>query len=174
VAAVKNILSCLLLIILLPACAGAHPAPAAGSTDSSAAVMSPVNDYLVKSIGQASFGGRVFCAYDLLGTDNRAEQADVYVWALCAEYYLDGDTLTMGTASSLPVSIHLQASDGEYQVSGSEVPMDGMGYGASIERIFPSGAIRQMCRQSADCYNERAERLEDATRQQAAEYYHVP
>jgi hypothetical protein len=170
----KNALACILLIILLPACAGLHPAAVAGSADPALALMAPVNGYLVKEIGQATSGGKVFCAYDVLGTNVRSEKADVYVWALCAEYYLEGKNLTMGTASSLPVALHLLALGGAYRVASSKIPMDGMEYGTSIQRIFPAKAIQKMCRENADCYNERAKRLEDSTRQQAAEYYKVP
>jgi len=169
----KNLFWCILLIASLAACASPAPGPAGGSTDATAAFMPSVNNYLVKNLGLTAFGGQVFCAYDVLGTAVPSRKTDVYIWALCAEYFLHDKTLTMGTASSLPVALHLQESGGVYQVTGMEVPLDGMGYGASLVRIFPAEAIQKMCREDADCYNERAKRLEDATREQAAEFYKV-
>ena len=131
----------------------------------------PVESYLAEDVGHAYFFGKVFCAYDVLGADVRPDKADVYVWALCGEYYVDKNVLTPGTASSLPVAIHLQMEDGRYVVIDHEVPMDGMEWGASIQRIFPSDAIEKMCETNAGCYNERAERLEEAIEQKAMDYY---
>lgn len=170
----KKLLSFLLSVILLPACTIMNRKPAASSPNPSVTYLAHVQDYLVKHIVQANFGGRVFCAYDVLGADMLSDRADVYVWALCAEYYREGEILTMGTASSLPVAMHMQISSGGYQMVSSEVPEDGIGYGASLQRIFPEAAIERMCHDNADCYNERANRLEGATKQQAEEFYSAP
>jgi hypothetical protein len=132
-----------------------------------------VESALVDNIGVTAFGGKVFCAYDVLGTTLRENGADVYVWALCGEYYLVNNMLTQGTASSLPVALHLQASNGEYQVVSHEVPGDGTQYWPGIQRIFPPDAILAMCLETVNCYNERAQRLEIAIEQDAREYYGV-
>lgn len=143
----------------------------AACTPTSAELLTPVESYLVENIGQAFSGGKVFCAYDVLGTETRDNGASVYVWALCGEYTLVNGELTLSTASSLPVALHMQKSGGQYQVVSHEVPLDGMGYGASIQRIFPPEAIEKMCETNADCYNERAERLQKTIEQKAREYY---
>jgi len=155
---------CLLVALVLTALAACTP--------KSANFLLPVNDYLVQNFGQASFGGKVFCAYDVLGTESRDDRADVYVWALCGEYYLDNNVLTLGTASSLPVALYVQESDGKYNVIDHEFPGDGTAYMPDIQRIFPSDAIQKMCHeQHPDCYNERATRLENEIEQKAREYY---
>jgi len=151
----------LVLVCLLPvACMSASPA-----------YLAPVESYLVENIGQAYTSGKVFCAYDVLGTASKAEGTDVYVWALCGEYYLNNTVLTLGTASSLPVALYEKNSDGIFTVIGYEIPSDGTAYMSDIQRIFPSDAIQAMCHEDANCYNERARRLESEIEQKAGEFY---
>jgi hypothetical protein len=149
-----------LVLALLAACTPASPEP-----------LTPVESYLVENIGQAYSGGKVFCAYNVLGTESRDNVANVYVWALCGEYTLDNGVLTLSTASSLPVALHMQKSNGQYTVTSYEVPRDGIDYGPSIQRIFPPDAIEKICVTNTDCYNERAERLQNKIEQKAGEYY---
>ena len=156
----KKIIILVLALMLPAACTTASPD-----------FLTPVESYLVENIGQAYSGGKVFCAYDVLGSESRDNGANVYVWALCGEYTLDNGVPTLGTASSLPVALHMQKSGGQTKVVSHEVPLDGMGYGASIQRIFPPEAVEKMCETNADCYNERAERLEKTIEQAAADYY---
>jgi hypothetical protein len=156
----RKLFAAALAMAVLSACAPASPD-----------YLAPVESYLIENIGEASFGGKVFCAYDVLGADLRAERADVYVWALCAEYHLEGGALTMGTAGSLPVALTMQKSNGQYTVTGHAVPGNGTDYWPSILRIFPAGAVENMCEGKIDCYNERAARLENAVEEQARGYY---
>lgn len=149
-----------LVLVLLAAC-----------TPTSADLLHPVNETLVQNVGQRYFGGKVFCAYDVLGTESWDDGVDVYVWALCGEYTLDNDVLTLGTASSLPVALHMQKSNGQYTVTSYEVPRDGIDYGPSIQRIFPPDAIEKMCVGNSNCYNERAQRLQNEIEQKAGENY---
>ncbi len=149
-----------LVMVLLAACTP-QPAP----------YLAPVESALVDSIGHAYFGGKVFCAYDLLETKTRADLSDVYVWAFCGEYVLDGHTLNLGTASSLPVAIHLQKSGATYRVVSFQIPQDGTGFLPSIQAAFPADAIRRMCLTDTACYNERAGRLEKLAQQKAREYF---
>jgi hypothetical protein len=159
----KRFLIGILALVLLAACT-----PAIQATPDYLAL---VGSALVERIGQASFGGKVFCAYDVLGANIRTDGADVYVWAFCAEYYLENGALTMGTASSLPVALHMQKSNGQYQVVSHEIPGDGTEYMPTIQRIFPADAIEKMCEGKASCYNERATRLENKVEQEARTYY---
>lgn len=82
-----------LLALLLSACSARHSDP-----------LEPVQVYLAENIGEANFSGQVFCAYDLLDMEVSTENAEVYVWALCADYYLENDNLEIGTACSLPIA----------------------------------------------------------------------
>ena len=132
-----------------------------------------VEEYLIEKIGIASFDGQVFCSYEVLDTKREDIKVDVYVWALCEEYYLVDNALETGTGSSLPVALYLQKSDNEYRLQSYEVPKDGMGYRPSIEIIFPSLAIEHMCEGDPHCHNQRVERLELENRQKAREYYGI-
>lgn len=158
----KQALAFLTLLAVLSACAPASPA-----------YLAPVEGYLVEEIGEANFGGGVFCAYEVLGVDLQAASTDVYVWALCAEYFLEDGALTMGTASSLPVALHLQQGDGQYRVIGHEIPGNGTDYWPSIQKIFPPKAIENMCEGNIPCGNKRLKRLERAVEEKAEEYYGV-
>lgn len=149
-----------LLLTLLAAC-----------TPTSANFSLPVKVYLVQYVGQASFGGKVFCACDVFGTEPRDDGVAVYIWALCGEYFLVDGVLTLGTASSLPVALYLQKSNGLYTVTRSEVPGDGMDYGASIQHIFPPAVIEKMCTGNPNCYNERAQRLQNEIGRNAGDFY---
>jgi hypothetical protein len=158
----------LLLTAIFSACS-----PSATALPQSMVYLDFVEGYLVENIGIASFGGQVFCSYEVLDTEQKDINVDVYVWALCEEHYLVDNSLEPGTASSLPVALHLQRSDNEYYLQSYEVPKDGIGYGPSIEIIFPELAIKRMCEGDVECPNQRVERLELENKQKAREYYGI-
>ncbi len=167
----KTILTGLLLFLLCAGCGRMSPDP-----------LINVNELLAnKIVVEANFGGQVFCAHDVLALEMQEDGADVYVWALCGEYYLENGLPVLGTAGSLPVALHLVRGGETYALASYELPLDGTGYGASIEEIFPAEAIRKMCEgqpagydeQRIACFNERAERLEADIEQQAWEYFGV-
>lgn len=137
----------------------------------SADYLTPVEGYLAANLKGASFGGVVFCAYDLLDAQVQAGSAEVYVWALCGEYTLSGETVVMQSGVSVPAALHLQKSGGGYVVLGHETPGDGTDYWPGIQRLFPPQAIERMCIGDIPCYNERAERLQRAVEEKAEEYY---
>ncbi len=151
-----------LALSLLAACAAKPP-------DFSA----PVQTYLNRTIGHSYFGGRVACAYDLLGSQERGGSAEVYVWAFCGEYSLDDGTLTLDSASSLPVALELEEAGATYRVTGSTIPRDGTAFLPSLQAAFPPEAIRHMCLEETGCYNARAQRLEAASRRMAADDFGV-
>jgi hypothetical protein len=132
-----------------------------------------VMNTLVENIISPAFGGKVFCAYDLLNLTEKKERMHVYVWAMCEEYYLDNGTLTMGTGASLPVAVHLSYSGSIYLLESKQIPSDGTFYGSSLRDIFPLGAIRKMCQENYECYNERSARLQAAVKQQAGDYFGI-
>ncbi|MEW6587045.1 MAG: hypothetical protein AB1442_15730 [Nitrospirota bacterium] len=150
------------LLALLVACTPASPA-----------YLTPVEAYLTTNIQSAYFGGVVFCAYDLLDAQVQVDNADVYVWALCVEFTLEGEMVAMQSGASLPVALHMQKAGGHYTVISNEVPGNGTDYWPSIQRIFPPQAIENMCEGNIPCYNERAERLQQAVEEKAEEYYGV-
>ncbi len=148
------------LLFLLSACRPASPA-----------YLTPVEKYLAENIQASYFGGAVFCTYDVLDVQVNAANADVYVWALCGEYTPEGETVVMQSGASLPVALHMQKSGGQYVVLSHEIPGNGTDYWPSIQRIFLPQAIEKMCHGDIPCYNERAERLQQAVEEKAEEYY---
>ena len=129
-----------------------------------------LDDYLAENIGVAGFGGNVFCAYDLMGMNLQAEKPSLYLWALCQEYYIIDQDLDKGSGISVPVAIYLQKSGDGYIISAHELPVDGEGYGPSIWRLFPENLWPQIFPNQDDnyaAYNQRAERLDNATEQAA-------
>lgn len=160
--------SILFLVVLLSACG-----PWSVKSPREVDYLVSVEGYLVENIGIASFGGQVFCSFDTLDNRSQNENLDISVWALCEEFYLDGNSLEMGTGSSLPVALHLQRIDGDYRLLSYAVSKDGLGYGPSIQSIFSQVAIQRMCEGNPDCYNGRAQRLELENLQKAREYYGI-
>lgn len=132
-----------------------------------------VNDYLVNHIGFTSHDGTVFCAYELLNVA-RAPEGDIYLWALCQEYYLDQGSLTPGGGISLPVALQKQENNERPEIVGHLIPGDGSHYGPDVRVIFPRSTWKQIMPQGEEGinqYNTRASRLQEETRQQAREYY---
>ncbi|HET90262.1 MAG TPA: hypothetical protein ENN99_05925 [Chloroflexi bacterium] len=126
-----------------------------------------IEAYLVEHVGLASFGGEVFCAVELLDADMQAWTQNVYVWALCAEYYVAQGELTMGAASSLPVALVVRGRADSYQVVEHRVPGDGSNYGPDIEALFSPRAREEMCPGDPACINARAARLEQIVAERA-------
>src|SRR5204862_7176469 len=94
--------------------------------------------YLNEKIGIASFGGKKFCGYKLLGVEETDKSISEYVDVLCQEFYLKGNRkLEKGTGISLPVALVLAKSDGSFDVIKHQTPRDGDAFMPDIEAIFP-------------------------------------
>ncbi len=94
--------------------------------------------YLSQNVGSAGFGGQVFSAFQVLGSD----ASHLYVWALSQEYYPKDGMLEMGSGVSVPVVLKLELVDGQEKIVGFVLPVDGEGYGASIKVSFPQKTWR--------------------------------
>ena len=126
--------------------------------------------YLEKNIESPGFGGRMFCAYEIFGTEKKGDRDYSYLWTLCMEYYAKGNSLIKGTGVSMPVVlISLRSSRGS-DIVEHEKPVDGEGYAESIRRIFPAkyhGAILA----GAEGNDRRAASLMRDTEKQASTYF---
>jgi len=117
-----------------------------------------IDDFLKKKIGLASFGGEVFCAYDVLGKriltidafrDGSREAREIeedYLWVLCREFYVSRDNdfkrpqLKQGAVSSLPAALFIKIYPREnnlFELVDYKLPGDGSEYPKSIREIFP-------------------------------------
>ena len=96
-----------------------------------------VEAYLADTQVKPSFGGKVFCVPDVLGTRLRGTPAGVivkeYVYADCQEYYPKAGHLELGTGAVLPVVITARRDGNGYSLVGSQTLPDGGGG----REIFP-------------------------------------
>jgi hypothetical protein len=83
----------------------------------------------VAVVNPPSHGGRIYCAYDAVGSDARA----AYLWVLCEELSAGRDEVL--SASSLPVVL---------DAGGVHTPRDGGLYVEDEARMFPAQLIPQL------------------------------
>lgn len=94
-------------------------------------------NYLVEKFGETGFGGKAFCAYKVLEIEQKGEDINEYVYAVCQEYYDKDGELRKGTGSGLPVALILRKEGEAYKVVTHKVPGDGNRYSRDVEQIFP-------------------------------------
>jgi len=123
--------------------------------------------YLEQNLGETGFGGKVFCAHNVLGINESGEQIHVYVYAVCQEYYLKGEDLTKGTGSALPVALLVQKTGSQYRVVSHEVPGDGSRFSADVERIFPPDIRKKVYSAPSSNASTQAE-----AEKEAKQYFH--
>jgi len=93
-----------------------------------------IHDYLQKNIVLPSFGGQVFCDYDLFGIEIKKSKIHIYLWTVCIEYY---GKLQRGTGSSLPIVLIAEPFQNDYKIIEHKEPLLGSLYGDSIRELFP-------------------------------------
>jgi len=131
-----------------------------------------IQDYLQNHIESPSYEGKMFCSYELFGTESKGSRKYIYLWALCMEYYVKNGVLMQGTGVSMPValiSVHSRSGD---KIKEHQKPVDGEGYGDSIRKIFPKKYHKAIFAESKE-YNRRADSLLKDTERQAKIYYNV-
>jgi len=75
--------------------------------------------YLEANIQRPNFGGQVFCEYAKLGRKQYLRH--LYIWAICQEYYRQGETFTTGSGVSLAVDLK---TDNDGTILGHTAPTD--------------------------------------------------
>ena len=145
-----------------------RPQPQSESTQTYVAVdqMVPsgmIKDYLTEKIGATAFGGKVFSAYQVMGTEQADQVTKLYLWALVQEYYLDHGTLKYGTGTSEPVVIFIKMQAGKYQIFDFKDAGEGYQY---LTVNFPPG-ILPLIQLPAEQYNQRVALLQNETRREA-------
>ena len=167
----------ILIIIVLPSCSPSHllnPATSSLTPASLDEMMLASEEYLAHNLMSSSFGGKVFCALEYLALEDERNSAKIYVWALCSEYYDKGGALYQGTAVSEPVLVYLIAYRDGYLGTGHAEPISGEDWIEDVQTKFPPNAIEKMCLNQIECYNERASRLEEISKQKAELFFQVP
>jgi len=132
-----------------------------------------IEAYLETNIGLSGFGGEVFCDYEPLNAE-QGEGDNIYLWAMCLEYYLKQGKLTLGSGISLPVVLQIERINDHYEIVRHLSPGDGSFFGQDVRVSFPKSAWPQIMPESEDDiseYNSRAERLEKKIEEKARYYY---
>lgn len=130
-----------------------------------------IQKYLENYIESPSFGGKMFCAYKMFGTETKNNKDYVYLWTLCMEYFVKDRALMKGTGVSMPIAlISVRLHQGN-KIVGHQKPVDGEGYAESIRKIFPKKYHKAIFAEAEE-YNRRAESLLGDTERQAGKYYH--
>jgi len=132
-----------------------------------------IQRYLETSIESTNSGGKMFCAYELFGTETKKTKKYIYLWTACMEYYVKGGVLRQGAAVSLPVALTAKETSHGDMIKGHKKPVDGEGYGNSIRKIFPPKYQTTIFAQGQE-YNRRANSLLRETERQAKAYFHNP
>ena len=60
-----------------------------------------VHDYLKETIAISSFGDEVFCSFEVLGSDQKEDRLNLYLWTLCSELYLAEGKIILTMSSIL-------------------------------------------------------------------------
>lgn len=138
----------LVLITVLGVLVGCQVPGQTGTTTTKPSKLSIPSDavdaYLALQLLHTSFGGNVICAHDILGSERKGDAVELYLWALCEEFYCDQQRLEQGSGVSLPVAV-----EGERQDTGAwslehRTPRDGADYGQDIGTIFPRRILSQI------------------------------
>lgn len=156
---------CLLFITCCQSLAPAQAPPDLALKDS-------ITSYLAEQIGISGFGGEVFCAFEYLQPPPDAE-GEIYIWALCLEFYREEDRTLEGSGISLPVALQISEQNGQLQIASHLTPGDGSYYGPDVKEIFPAstwGKIFPDGEEEQDHYNLRASRLMSEARDLAGDF----
>lgn len=101
------------------------------------------NDYMAEYVQKANFGGQVFCAHIVMGSDQVGEIITEYLWAACGEYLVKNGELEEGSGSSKPVLLITESTIDSYHVLKHEIPGNGGMYMENIERMFPKYILKR-------------------------------
>lgn len=131
-----------------------------------------IRRYLENSLESPGFGGKMFCTYELYGKEPQGDKQQLYLWAFCMEYYIEGGVLQEGTGVSMPVVLVSVPSCHSDLIETHFKPADGEDYGNSIRRLFPQKYLPAIFA-PGDAYNRRADTLQQKARENARIYYHL-
>jgi hypothetical protein len=95
-----------------------------------------IKNYLNANVASTGFGGKPYCAYEVLDAQQEGENINIYLWTVCQEYYSDKQKLRQGTGSVLPVALAMQRNGSNLDVLDHRVPRDGGFYSEDMSDIF--------------------------------------
>jgi hypothetical protein len=125
----------MLLILLLAGCSQS------GSIAVTEKDKQEIERYIRKEVMSPNFGGEIFSAYEILGSDEN--KGELYLWALIQEYYKEGTGVEQGTGMSVPMVLKIDQSKDSFKVISHTLPRDGSLYAEEIKNLFPYLAGRK-------------------------------
>lgn len=144
----------LCLIAMLGMLAGCQvPGQTARATVSPSEVPVPndyLDEYLANQLLHASSGGSVICVHDTLGSEREGDAVELYLWALCEEFYCDQQGLEQGSGVSLPVAVEATRQDSGAWSLAHKTPRDGSDHGQDVSAIFPRRILSKIAPGSAE------------------------
>ncbi len=126
-----------------------------------------IQDYLSANVGETVFGGKAYCAYDVIDAAAADNPQAVYLWVVCQEYYPDNQTLKQGTGSSFPLALTVQSKNDALQVISHRIPRDGALYAEDMPVIFPERTRAKIHSESTRDHNNRVQALQNEIKQSA-------
>jgi HEAT repeat protein len=133
-----------------------------------------VRSYLIESEGIASFGGVVFCIFDVMGWEGEEETTIVYMrsrlqeYYLLQEHYLPQGRLMEGSGSGLQLALIVQQREGRLPLVYHRIPEETEGaFDRDRDAIFPEGIRTRVYSHSREWTQWAKEELEG----QAKAYY---
>ncbi len=94
--------------------------------------------YLIEHIGEANFGGKVFCAQLVLEIEKSGDRVvKEYLYVSCQEYSIVAGVPKEGTGSQVPVVLSVEQKGGIDAITNHKVPRDGSENAHHIEGLFP-------------------------------------
>jgi len=127
--------------------------------------------YLQKKILQHGFGGTMFCAYSLFGSEIKDNKMYIYLWAFWQEYRSENRQLVAGAGMSCPIALVATASQRGYTVTGYQLPENGTAYAPSIRKMFPLAYYDEIFSRAHPFDTVVGRKLLDNVEQQAGKYF---
>lgn len=94
---------------------------------------------------QPAQDGHVLFVYEILGEKDFDNRKTLYLWLLGKEFVKSGNGLEEKSGISVPVAITYFAQDDNHnKVLEYRMPLDGAGYGPSLEQIFPENIRKKI------------------------------
>jgi hypothetical protein len=125
-----------------------------------------IKDYLVMNFGEASQGGKVFCAYQPIGMGNDGHTIKLYLWIVCHEYVVQNGNLSMGTGMSVPVVLYVEARRRYFIVDAKDIE-DGL----QLRETNLPPAIVSKLQFTAEEQNALVKPLQTEVDQEARDYF---
>ncbi|MDD7796038.1 hypothetical protein [Clostridium sp. 'White wine YQ'] len=85
--------------------------------------------------GLKSFGGKVFCDYSIVISEEKYGEINVYLWLYSQELYVDSNKIKSGTGTIDPAVLHLKKEDNTYILKTFYVSSEAAG--SDSMRKFP-------------------------------------